>query len=186
MIFCGDVTFGHCLRQMRNNNKLKSALSDKDFIALIDQHQLLIWKVCNVYAFTNHDRQDLFQEIVIQLWQSHAGFNGNSKFSTWLYRVALNTAVTRLRKKKPDLHFLESAELTASANLSTEAGTDDPIRLMYASIEQLNEIERAIVMLYLEDKSYAEMEEILGINQGALRVRMNRIKDKLKTITKSV
>lgn len=155
------------------------------FEQLIREHQLLIHKVCRLYAYTEADRQDLFQEIVIHLWKSYSRFEGLSKFSTWMYRVAINTAITGLRKQK---NFITSYEPEAlPSHQPDETGPEEEQwQQLMAAIQKLNEIERAIVMLYMEDRSYDEMEEILGINQGALRVKMSRIREKLRKLTKNV
>ena len=163
-------------------------MADKDteieFERLIRDHEGLIHKVCRMYAYTIEDRQDLFQEIVIHLWKSYKNFKGFSKFSTWMYRVAINTAITILRRKKD---FITSYEPEQLPHIADEKSTDDEQWLqLQEAITQLNEIEKAIVMLYMEDRSYDEMEEILGIPQGNLRVKMSRIKDKLRQLTKNI
>ena len=136
-----------------------------------------------MYTYTEADRQDLFQDIVIQLWNAFPKFKGEAKFSTWLYRVAINTAITGLRRKRDFIQSYEHAALPANTSDDTSTDIEEQLQEMYTAIEQLNEIEKAIVMLYLEDKTYEEMEEILGINQGNLRVKMNRVKDKLRNLT---
>ena len=160
--------------------------AEKQFEKDIRDNELLIYKVCRVYAYTDADRQDLFQEIVIQLWKAYPKFNGQARFSTWLYRIAINTAITRLRKQK---NFITSYEpATLPANISDNNYSKDEeerLQQLYTAIELLNEIEKAIVMLYMEDKSYEEMEDILGLSQGNLRVKMNRIKEKLRKLTKN-
>lgn len=165
---------------------MQKQVVEKAFEKDINEHEPLIHKVCNVYAYTAADRQDLFQEIVIQLWRGYTTFNGESKFSTWLYRVAINTAITGLRKQKNFISSYEPAALPADASddYSSSKEAEERLHQMYAAIEQLNQVEKAIVMLYMEDKSYEEMEDILGINQGNLRVKMNRIKEKLRQLTK--
>ena len=159
--------------------------TEKQFEKLIKSNELLILKVCSVYAYSIADRQDLFQEIVIQLWKAYPRFKGDSKFSTWMYRVAINTAISGLRKEK---HFIISYEpTTLSGNLAdhnSNEAEEERLLQLYSAIEKLTQIEKAIVMLYMEDRSYDEMEEILGINQGNLRVKMNRIKEKLRQLTK--
>lgn len=139
-----------------------------------------------MYAYTDADRQDLFQDIVIQVWKAYPTFKGDSKFSTWLYRVAINTAITGLRKKKD---FITSYEpLCLPTHISDDDSgqvAEERLKQLYAGIGQLNQVEKAIVMLYMEDRSYEEMEDILGIGQGNLRVKMNRIKEKLRQLTKA-
>lgn len=159
---------------------------EKDFEKLIKQHDLLVFKVCRVYAYTTADRQDLYQEIMIQLWKSFSGFKGQSKFSTWLYKIALYTAIAGLRKRKHFIFSTEPENLPQTAlDIGYDTTKDEQRSELHKAIEHLNEIEKAIIILYLEDKSYEEMEEILGITQGNLRVKMNRIKDKLKQLTKN-
>jgi RNA polymerase sigma factor (sigma-70 family) len=165
---------------------LQKQEAEKKFEQLINEHELLIYKVCRIYAYTEADRQDLFQEIVIQLWHAFPKFKGNAKFSTWLYRVAINTAITGLRKKKDFITSYEPAQLpTHLSDDNLNLVEEERLQQLYKAIEQLNQIEKAIVMLYMEDRSYEEMEDILGISQGNLRVKMNRIKDKLRQLTKN-
>jgi RNA polymerase sigma-70 factor (ECF subfamily) len=159
---------------------------EKEFERHIREHELLLYKVCRIYAYTDADRQDLFQEIVIQAWKAFPKFKGDAKFSTWLYRVAINTAITGLRKKQSFITSYEPAQLPANiGDHNTGLEEEDRWRQLYNAIEQLTQVEKAIVMMYMEDRSYEEMEDILGINQGNLRVKMNRIKEKLRQITKN-
>jgi RNA polymerase sigma-70 factor, ECF subfamily len=163
---------------------LQKQEAEKQFEKHIRENELLIHKVCRMYAYTTVDRQDLFQEVVIQLWNAYPNFKGESKFSTWLYKVALNTAITGLRKKKDFIESREPAQLPEQSS-EENGGRQEELRRLYNAIEQLNEVEKAIVMLYMEDKSYEEMEEILGMTQGNLRVKMNRIRDRLRQLTKN-
>jgi RNA polymerase sigma-70 factor (ECF subfamily) len=156
---------------------------EKQFEQQLTENELLIHKVCRLYAYSNADRQDLFQEIVFQLWKAYPKFAGQSKFSTWLYRVAINTAITGLRKQKNFVVSYEPATLPQYVD-DASAIEEEQWKALHKAIEQLNQVEKAIVMLYMEDKSYEEMEEILGMSQGNLRVKMNRIKEKLRQITK--
>ncbi|MBD0333622.1 MAG: sigma-70 family RNA polymerase sigma factor [Chitinophagaceae bacterium] len=159
--------------------------AEKQFEKYIRENELLIWKVCRIYAYSEADKQDLFQEIVIQLWKAYPKFKGQSKFSTWLYRIAINTAITGLRKQKDFIDSYEPATLPQHTEDNTSFEEEEQLKLLYRAIELLNQVEKAIVMLYMEDKTYEEMEEILGISQGNLRVKMNRIKDKLRQLTKN-
>jgi RNA polymerase sigma-70 factor (ECF subfamily) len=162
-----------------NSNK------EKEFLGLISEHEGLIHKICHVYAVNALAKQDLFQEIVIQLWKSFENFRNESKISTWMYRVALNTALSEKRRSKTKVSFgfLDSLKDDMAQN-ALDADQEN-INMLYSAISKLTEVEKAIVMLYLDDKSYGEMEDVLGINQGALRVKMNRIKEKLRQITKT-
>ena len=156
---------------------------EKEFARLINDHQALIHKVCRIYAYSVADRQDLFQEIVINLWKAYPKFKGLSQFSTWMYRVAINTSITILRRQKDFITSFEPDQLPSEITEENDAGEEQWHELNQA-ITQLNEIEKSIVMLYMEDCSYEEMEDILGITQGNLRVKMSRIKDKLRQLTK--
>jgi len=145
----------------------------------------MLYKVYRLYCFSESLRQDLFQEIVIQLWKSYPSFRGESKFSTWLYRIALNTAISDLRKQSRRPSPVDVSEIPSPLQDMPHPGEEEEqLQQLYAAINRLSEIERALVMLYLEDKSYEEMEEILGINQNNLRVKMNRIREKLRKMTK--
>ncbi len=160
--------------------------AERQFERHIREHELLLHKVCRMYAYTDADRQDLFQEMVIQLWKAYPKFKGDAKLSTWMYRIAINTAITGLRKKK---NFITSYESDGfPEHISDDSSgmvQEEQLQQLYKAIEQLNEIEKAIVMLYMEDRSYIEMEDILGISEGNLRVKMNRIKEKLRQLTKT-
>ena len=162
-------------------------MQQEEFVKQIQVNQGIILKICRLYGDTVQDREDLFQEIVIQLWKALPKFHGRSKFSTWMYRVALNTAISDFRKKKrnPPVSAIEisSFEINRQEN---EINKEEQIKNLYDAIGQISEIEKAIVMLYLEDRSYDEMEEILGINTNNLRVKMNRIKEKLRQLTKTI
>ncbi|MBC7851207.1 MAG: RNA polymerase sigma factor [Chitinophagaceae bacterium] len=161
--------------------------NQEQFVTLINEHNAMLHKVCHVYCHSPADRQDLFQEIVVQLWKSFSSFRGESKFSTWLYRIALNTAISDLRRQqrriKVDYPELVPMDLAAEP-FNNER--EEQLQHLYEGIAQLGEIEKALVMLYLDDKSYDEMEDILGINQNNLRVKMNRVKEKLRKLTKAV
>ena len=151
---------------------------------MIHQNGGIVHKVSRLYRQEEADRQDLVQEILYQVWKSWPQFRGESKRSTWIYRIALNTAIADFRKLKRTLPTAtldpEPPEIVDSIY---DFEKEQQLEQLYTAIRQLNEIERAVVMLYLDDKSYEEMEDILGINQGNLRVKMNRIKDKLRQLT---
>ncbi|NII24387.1 RNA polymerase sigma factor [Pseudoflavitalea sp. X16] len=166
---------------------MQSRPDQNEFIVLVNQHRGMLYKVCNLYCSSEYDKQDLFQEIVIQLWKAYPRFRGDSKFGTWLYRIALNTAISDLRKQKKHIQSVEPDQLpTEIQDIQYNKDKEEKLQQLYRAIHQLPEIERGIVMLYLEDKSYEEMEDILGINQNNLRVKMNRIKEKLRKLTKVV
>lgn len=162
------------------------AVKEKEFLEILRQHEGLIHRICRVYATDFLSKQDLFQEIVFQLWKSFERFRNESKISTWIYRIALNTALTDQRRSKTRISLNFTGLLKEDKSEENDGSIDqENINLLYSAIAKLTEIEKAIVMLYLDDKSYEDMEEVLGISQGTLRVKMNRIKEKLRQITKA-
>lgn len=159
---------------------------EREFSKLIKESQGIIHKVSRMYCDNEEHRKDLFQEILIQLWKSFPSFRGDSKFSTWMYRVALNVAILDFRKtkKKRQLFFQTNQFKGTSEEKNTEF-QDEKLKLMHTAIANLNKVEKAIVMLHLEEKTNVEIAEIVGITQNYVRVKMNRIKIKLsKTINK--
>jgi len=161
-------------------------MTQEEFVRQVQANQGIIQKICGLYGQTQPDREDLFQEIIVQLWKAVPKFQEQSRFSTWLYRVALNTAISDFRKKRRALPVIQTE--VASLEIESELidGKDERLKTLYAAISRLQEIDKAIVMLYLEDKSYDEMEDIVGISASTLRVRMNRIKEKLRELTKNI
>ena len=155
--------------------------SETEFVALLDEHQNIIHKICRLYTNNELEHEDLFQEISIQLWRSYGRFEGKSKFSTWMYRVGLNTAITLYRKEKKRLNTQPlNDQFTAIAQEEYNAQVDEQMAWLYQKIKDFSEIDKALVLLYLEDKRYHEIAETLGISAGNARVKMNRIKERLK------
>ena len=155
--------------------------SENEFVALLDEHQNIIHKICRLYTNNEVEHEDLFQEISIQLWSSYNRFEGKSKFSTWMYRVGLNTAITLYRKEKKRLNTQPlNDQFTAIAQEEYNAQVDEQMAWLYQKIKDFSEIDKALVLLYLEDKRYDEIAETLGISAGNARVKMNRIKERLK------
>ncbi len=156
---------------------------EKKFINLIDEHQGLIHKVCIMYESDRDQRNDLFQEIVLQLWKSFPTFRGESKITTWMYRIALNTAISGYRKRtrKVPTEDLHETHFNISEQSGGSEGEENVLRLQQA-IRRLSEIERAMIMMALEEIPYEEIAETIGITQNNVRVRMNRIREKLKKL----
>lgn len=153
------------------------------FAGLIEANQGIIHKVCRSYADTQEEHQDMFQEVVLQLWNSFDSFKEEAKFSTWMYRVALNTAITLFRKKKRTVAITDMEEVPPiSAQECVDADTKEQIDILYKAIKQLTEVERALVLLYLDERPYKEIAETIGISEVNARVKMNRVKAKLKMI----
>ena|ERR1700748_3331798 len=134
-----------------------------------------------MYCNSKEDKEDLFQDIVVQLWRSYPSFKGDAKVSTWMYRVAINNAITRLRKEAKREKFSglndEAFEVVAEEN-----HVDQKAMMMYAAIKKLTEIERALTMLYLDNCSYREIAEIMGLSETNVGFKLNKIKAKLKSL----
>lgn len=156
--------------------------AENEFIKLLKEHQKIIYKVCNLYMQSHADREDLFQEITLQSWKAYSNFRGDSKFSTWLYRVALNTAITFFRKEKKKIEI--NVEQLPEVPDSSFDQIEEKTKAMYLAIGELSKIDKAIVMLYLEDYNYSQISEVIGITPNNIAVKMNRIKIKLKEQTK--
>ncbi|GAB0156034.1 sigma-70 family RNA polymerase sigma factor [Chryseobacterium sp. Alg-005] len=152
---------------------------EKEFAQLIKDNQGLIIKVSRLYTNSLEDEEDLFQEIVLQLWRSYDSFKGNSKISTWMYRVALNTAITLFRKKSKSLPTNE-LDINHKDFVEDDDEKQQQISLLYTVIKTLPNVERAIVMMYLDDLPYKDIAENLGITEVNARVKMNRLKKTLK------
>lgn len=156
---------------------------EHSFASLLEKNQNIVHKICRLYTNNQDAHNDLFQEITIQLWKAYPQFRGDSKFSTWMYRVGLNTAITLYRKSKRTINTQEFDSIQYKIKAEPYDDTEEQqLKLMYDAVHQLNDIEKALVFLYLEDKNYAEISETLGISEVNARVKMNRVKTKLKTI----
>jgi len=153
------------------------------FISEFQQHQNIIHKVCRIYTNNQEAHNDLFQEITIQLWKAYPKFRGDSKLSTWMYRIGLNTAITLYRKSKRTLKTQDFDNVMHRiASTEYDPHEEEQLKLMYKAIYQLSDIEKGLIFLYLEDKNYKEISETLGISEVNARVKMNRIKTRLKKI----
>jgi RNA polymerase sigma-70 factor (ECF subfamily) len=153
-----------------------------EFIELIYDHQGILHRICSVYASSTEDREDLYQEIVLQSWRSYQTFQRHSKFSTWLYRVALNTALHRKRKDSSQVKAVSAEEACVNAAQREMSGEDVDLEMLYQCIQELPTLNRAIVLLYLEQHTYEEIAEITGLSRSNVSVRIVRIKDKLRQL----
>lgn len=158
--------------------------TEKEFVKLMSENQRLVHKVCKIYTDNPLDHDDLFQEITLQLWKSFTTFRGDAKFSTWAYRIALNTAMTLYRKKNKTIETDTNKDLYHIKIEYEEYTEDERLQTIYNAIYQLSDVEKALIMMFLDNKTYREISEILGITEGNARVKMNRAKDKLKSMIK--
>ena len=143
----------------------------------------IIIKICRAYSNSQEDFEDYYQEVCLQIWKSKDNFNGNSEWSTWIYRLSLNVCMTlRKRENKRNLQISKSNELPEIANQELFSFQDKYLDELYSAIKQLSELNRAIIVLHLEEKSYKEIAFIIGTNANNIGVRIQRIKKKLKQL----
>lgn len=162
--------------------ELKNEL-EKQFLSDFHANQNIAHKVCRLYTTNQSDHNDLFQEITIQLWKNYSKFRGDAKFSTWMYRVALNTAISLYRKSTRRVKTQDITDVNFKIKADEYDDTEElQLKALYKAIRKLNDIDKALVFLYLEDKNYKEISETLGISSVNARVKMNRAKEKLKKI----
>jgi len=139
-----------------------------------------------MYCDTKENQDDLFQDIILQAWHSYSSYKGLSKFSTWLYRIALNTAVTQLKKRNKQgiVAELNNEALNIPTHDTTE--TNERMQMLNMAIQKLSDVEKAIIILYMDEYSYKEMSEIIGISESNIGFKLNIIKSKLKEIVKTL
>lgn len=156
---------------------------EREFLSVIREYERVIYKVCYLYTTKNATLGDLYQDVVLNLWKAYPKFRHECKVSTWIYRIALNTCISFIRKEK---NIPEIVALTQEASWMTEE--HDPLqemlRKLYQMINQLGQLEKSIILLYLEEKSYDEIAEITGLTVTNVATRLSRIKDKLKKLKK--
>lgn len=153
------------------------------FVKEISDNNGIIHKACNIYCNNSEEKKDLMQEITLQLWKSFPNFKQKSKFSTWMYKIALNTAITNIRKSnKNPLQAYLSEKQDIPIVKEDIPDLDDEINRLYKAIAKLNEVEKGIILLYLEKNTYAEIGEITGLSEKNISVKIVRIKSKLKKL----
>jgi RNA polymerase sigma-70 factor, ECF subfamily len=150
------------------------------FLALLDQHRGIVHKVAGSYARTPADREDLAQEIVSQLWRSFPRYDERYRFSTWMYRIALNTAISAYRSESVRGRYLVAADEQALQVATPADAEDERLQELYRMIQALSEMDRALVILYLDGNRYDAIAEVLGISESNVGTRLNRIKTRLR------
>lgn len=145
-------------------------------------HAGIIIKICRAYTDNQQDFEDYYQEVCLQIWKSHERFEEKSSWSTWIYKLSLNVCLTLMKKDKKHQHADHFNEAINLSNESSNHFSDEDLNHLYAAIRQLKEIDRAIILLHLEGKSYQETADILGSNTNNIGVRIKRIKEKLKKL----
>ena len=168
-------------KQFERSEKMENA--EQEFVSVVREYERVIYKVCYLYTTPNATLNDLYQEVVLNLWKAFPKFRRECKISTWIYRIALNTCISFFRKEK---NVPEIVTLTREADWIIEE--HDPIhemlRQLYQMINQLGQLDKSIILLYLEDKSYEDIAEITGLTVTNVATKLSRIKDKLKKMKK--
>lgn len=167
--------FNHC-----SDKTMSPTITDDQFSALLEDHKGIIYKIANSYCRNTEDRKDLIQEIIVQLWKSHTRYDERFKLSTWIYRIALNVAISAYRREK-----IRSGRVSPLDEIIVEPTTEteqpDPrIATLHHVIAQLDELNRALMVLYLDGNSYRDIASILGITETNVATKLNRLKLKIK------
>lgn len=152
---------------------------EQEFLSVIKTYERVIYKVCYMYVTPNAPLNDLYQEVVLNIWKSFEKFRGESKISTWIYRIALNTCISFLRKEKnvPEIVVLTQEE---TGIVDEQDELQIMLKELYRLINQLGQLDKSLILLYLEDKSYDEISEITGLTVTNVATKLSRIKEKLK------
>ena len=154
--------------------------SARQFETQIQEHRKILYKICNVYCANPEDREDLAQEMLAQLWRAYSSFDGRCRFSTWMYRVALNTAITFVRREFARKRHVVSVEERLLASVPAREEGSEELRMLYALIDGLDPLNKAMALLYLDGNSYQEISDVLGITPTNVATKLNRLKENLK------
>ncbi len=142
----------------------------------------IIIKICRAYTDSQEDFEDYYQEVCLQVWRTKDQFRGDSKWSTWVYRLSLNICLTMIKKKNNNRQHSVTDYNVPEVTEDNHAFSDESLNLLYDAIKQLSEIDRAVILLYLEERPYKEIAEIIGTNYNNIAVRITRIKERLKKL----
>lgn len=158
-------------------------MSNDFYTSSILPHAGIIIKICRAYTDSQEDFEDYYQEVCLQIWKSKDKFRGDSKWSTWIYRLTLNICLTLIKKKKNNRqHYTSDYEVQVEATEENRSFSDESLNQLYEAIKKLSEVDRAVILLYLEEKRNKEIAEIIGTSANNIGVRINRIKERLKTL----
>lgn len=158
--------------------------TEKEFLDLMQKHKGILYKISRMYFDHTEDQEDLIQEMTFQLWKSYQNFKGDSQFSTWMYRVCLNTALTFFKKDDKKLDKYELHENYDRIDNDDSAVKEEQLKYFYYAVQELNKVEKALIFLFLEGMNHKDIAENLGISEVNARVKLNRTKEKLQTIIK--
>lgn len=153
--------------------------TEQEFLSVVREYERIIYKVCYLYATKNAPLNDLYQEVVLNIWKAFGKFRGESKISTWIYRIALNTCISFIRKER---NIPEIVTLTQETDWMTDDGDELQVMLkeLHSLINRLGQLDKSIVLLYLEEKSYEDIAEIMGLTVTNVATKLSRVKDKLR------
>jgi RNA polymerase sigma-70 factor (ECF subfamily) len=158
-------------------------MQEAEFITLIDANHARLIRICRFYERESEAQEDLYQDILFQIWRSRHRYRGEAKADTWLYRIAVNTALTHVRssvnRRKHLGEIAEDTEPTFSPDFARNMDQQAQQAALYQAIENLSRLDRTLILLYLEERSYREMAHITGLSEGNVGVRINRLKKKL-------
>ncbi len=157
-------------------------MSEKEFLSQLKEHQNIIYKLVHLYANNEEDKKDLYQEILSQAWKTYSAFRGDAKFSTWLYRLSLNTIFT-IQKKTNRIEYTDTAKYEEAYSTNY---TNDETERLYKAIKTLSETERAIISLHLDGYDNKEISNFLGITSNLVGVKLHRVKQQLATLLKNI
>jgi RNA polymerase sigma-70 factor, ECF subfamily len=150
------------------------------FQTLLEEHKKILYKVCNSYCRNRDDREDLAQEIAIQLWRSFSSFDQRARFSTWMYRIALNVAISFYRRENTRVRYVLSDDALLLNAVDVAANEPAAMQALYQFIERLDSLNRALILLYLDGHNYSEIADIVGITETNVATKISRLKQKLE------
>lgn len=155
-------------------------MSNDFYVNSILPYAGIIVKICRAYTNSQEDFEDYYQEVCLQIWRTRENFKGHSEWSTWVYKLALNVSLTMLNQNKRKQHFISSEGIPEALVERTQVFSDEDLNCLYEAIKQLSAVDRGVILLYLEEKSYKEIADITGTNPNNIGVRIKRIKQRLK------
>ena len=159
---------------------MRPPITDEQFSVLIEEHKGIIYKIANSYCHNAEDRKDLIQEIIVHLWKSHGRYDDRFKLSTWIYRISLNVAISAYRREKKRSDRVSPLEEIIVEPATEPEQADPKIATLHRIIDRLDELNRALMILYLDDNSYRDIAGILGITETNVATKINRLKQKIK------
>jgi RNA polymerase sigma-70 factor (ECF subfamily) len=155
-------------------------LRQQEFQTVLDQHKKILYKVCNSYCRNRDDREDLAQEIVVQLWRSFGSFDERARFSTWMYRIALNVAISFYRRESTRSRYVLSDDGQLLNAIDETHQVSDQMQALYQFIAAQDPLDKALVLLYLDGNSYLEIADVLGISETNVATKISRVKQRMR------